>query len=137
MLDWRRIRHAAVTVAISTGTASDARSNRALPPVQPKQRPVLVVLLVVVFLTGLAAALFANGGYVDRKRLEARREAANIELDRQLQRVHGLRREVDSLARDSLARERLAREELGYTRSGEMIFLLAEPSEQAVKADSP
>ncbi len=98
-----------------------------------KQRPALLVLLLLVFLTGSAAALFANGGYVERKRLEARRNKANIELDRQLQRVHGLRREVDLLTRDSLARERLAREELGYTRRGEMIFLLAEPPESPTK----
>ncbi len=87
----------------------------------------MLVLLVLVFLTGSAAALFANGGYVERKRMEARRGASNIELDRQLGRVHALHREVDALARDSLARERLAREELGYTRRGEMLFLLAEP----------
>jgi len=133
MIDWRRIRRAAVTVAISTGRASAARAgNGTRPagrPVAARQRPALFVLLVLVFLTGSAAALFASGGYVERKRLEARRDAANVELDRQLGRVHALRREVDALTRDSLARERLAREELGYTRSGEMIFLLAEPSE--------
>ena len=81
-----------------------------------------------IWFTGLSAS-----GKSTIKRLEARRHKANIELDRQLQRVHGLRREVDSLARDSLARERLAREELGYTRRGEMIFLLAEPPENPTK----
>ena len=91
------------------------------------------MLLVLVFLTGSAAALFANGGYVERKRLEARRDASNIDLDRQLARVHGLRREVHALARDSIARERLAREELGYTRRGEMLFLLAEPPDSPKK----
>jgi len=141
MLDWRRIRHAAVTVAISTGRPSDARrsageesgTRRSGRLQHAKQRPAMLVLLLVVFLTGSAAALLANGGYVERKRLEARRDASNIELDRQLSRVHGLRREVDALARDSLARERLAREELGYTRRGEMIFLLAEPPESPEK----
>ncbi|MCH7779982.1 MAG: septum formation initiator family protein [Acidobacteria bacterium] len=141
MVDWRRIRRSAVTVVLFTGRASDAvwsgdaasgarRSGRS---VRAKQRPALLVLLLLVFLTGSAAALFANGGYVERKRLEARRDAANVELDRQLRRVHGLRREVDLLARDSLARERLAREELGYTRPGEMIFLLAEPPQSPTK----
>ncbi len=130
-----------MTVVISTGRPSDARrsggaasgAHSSARPVHAKQRPALLVLLLLVFLTGSAAALFANGGYVERKRLEARRNKANIELDRQLQRVHGLRREVDSLARDSIARERLAREELGYTRRGEMIFLLAEPPESPAK----
>ncbi len=138
MADWRRIRRAVVTVVISTGRQSDARrsGSRARASGRPpsaKQRPALLVLLAVVFLTGSAAALFANGGYLERKRKEARRDAANIELDRQLERVHGLRREVDDLAHDSLARERLAREELGYSRRGEMIFLLAEPPESPKK----
>jgi len=92
-----------------------------------KQHTVTWLLLALVFLTGSAAALFGRGGMVERRNLEARRHAANIELDRRLQRVHDLRREVGRLRGDSLARERLAREELGYTRRGEMIFLLAEP----------
>jgi cell division protein FtsB len=96
----------------------------------------MLVLLTLVFITGSVAALFANGGYVERKRMETRRSVANIKLDRQLKRVHDLRREVDALARDSLARERLAREELGYTRRGEMIFLLAEPP-QSIKKNEP
>ena len=136
MIDWRRIRRAAVTVAISTGRPTDARRNdgsESRLAARPKQRPAMLVLLLLVFLTGSAAALFANGGYVERKRMEARRDSANIELDRELKRVHGLRREVEALARDSLARERLAREELGYTRRGEMIFLLAEPPENREK----
>jgi len=95
----------------------------------------MYVVLVLVFMTGSAAALFANGGHLERRRLESRRDTSNIELDRQLQRVHGLRQEVDSLAGDSLARERLAREELGYTRRGEMIFLLAEPPENSKNND--
>ncbi len=141
MLDWRRIRKAAVTVAIRTARPSDARRpddvESATRHRRARQRPALVVLLALVFLTGSAAALFANGGYFERKRMEARRDAANVELDRQLKRVHELRGEVDALARDSLARERLAREELGYTRRGEMVFLLAEPRESPEKATLP
>jgi cell division protein FtsB len=141
MLDWRRIRRAVVTVAISTGRPSDAARNAGSysdmrspgGARRAKQRPALFVLLVLVFLTGSAAALFGNGGYLESKRLEARRDASNIDLDRQLARVHGLRREVDALSRDSIARERLAREELGYTRRGEMLFLLAEPPESLEK----
>jgi len=139
MIDWHRIRHAAVTVAVSTGRPSDARRSgtESERPAHPRQRPAMLVLLMLVFLTGSAAALFANGGYLERKRREARRDAANVELDRQLKRVHGLRREVQALAGDSLARERLAREELGYTRRGEMIFLLAEPPETSKKEPLP
>jgi len=139
MIDWRRIRRAAITVAISTGRPTDARRGAAAGSPgrvqRAKQRPALVVLLALVFLTGSAAALFANGGYVERKRMEARRDSANIELDRQLQLVHGLRQEVDALARDSIARERLAREELNYTRRGEMVFLLAEPQKSPEKVE--
>ncbi|NIQ85688.1 MAG: hypothetical protein GTN83_12910 [Acidobacteria bacterium] len=141
MLDWRRIRKAAVTVAIRTGRPRDARrpqeTARAERRRRAKQRPALLVLLALVFLTGSAAALFANGGYLERKRMEARRDAANIELEKQLKRVHELRKEVDALARDSLARERLAREELNYTRRGEMVFLLAEPPESPKKEVAP
>jgi cell division protein FtsB len=143
LLDWRRIRRAVVTVAISTSRPADARRSRGdvsdPAPVESalraRQRPALFVLLTLVFMTGSAAALFANGGHLERKRLEARRDASNVELDRQLHQVHSLRQEVDSLAGDSLARERLAREELGYTRSGEMIFLLAEPPEDSKNRD--
>lgn len=138
MSRWRSIRRAAVTVAIATGPPTDARRHdqnaeskrtRGGRAAAARHRPAAMVLLLLVFLTGSAAALFANGGYVERKRMESRRDAANVELDRQLRRVHALHRDVDLLTRDSLARERLAREELGYTRRGEMIFLLAEPEE--------
>ena len=44
-----------------------------------------------------------------------------------MRRVHELRHDVERLRRDTFARERLAREELGYSREGEVIFLLAEP----------
>jgi len=141
MVDWRRIRRAAVTVVVSTGRPSDARRSGGAGSgartsgrsVRAKRRPAVFVLLGVVFLMGSAAALFASGGFIEHKRLEARRDAANIELDRQLERVHALRREVEGLSSESLARERLAREELGYTRRGEMIFLLAEPPESPKK----
>jgi cell division protein FtsB len=139
MIDWRRIRRAAVTVAIRRPGGSDARrhdgrnsaSRGVLVSVRGPQRRAVWVLFALVFLTGSAAALLANGGHAERGTLELRRDAANVELDRQLQRVHALRREVQRLHGDSLARERLAREELGYTKRGEMVFLLAEPSKTA------
>ena len=80
-----------------------------------------------VLVAGFAAALFAQGGILERRRLEAAQAEANAELDRQLRRVHLLRQEVQQLSGASLARERLAREELNYSREGELIFLLAEP----------
>ena len=134
-MDFRRITRSAVTVSLGARGQTDAR--RAEPgkdgevrrgPVRAKQKPVFLVLLVLVFLTGTATALFAQGGMLERRRLEATQAGANVELDRQLRRVHELRRDVHQLRGDSLARERLAREELGYSREGEVIFLLAEPS---------
>ncbi len=131
MVDWQRLRSSAVTVSFGTGRRTDASregtgSQRGVSG-GGRPRPVAVVLLFAVFLTGSVAALFASGGYVERRGLEQRRDAANIELDRRLKRVHELRRDVMQLSSDSIARERLAREELGYMRRGEMIFLLAEP----------
>ena len=131
MVDWQRFRLSAVIVSLGAGSRTDARRQAADGKRghtgTGRPRPAAMVMLLVVFMTGSAAALFANGGFVERRSLEQRRDAANIELDQRLKRVHGLRYDVEQLQRDSLARERLAREELGYSRRGEMIFLLAEP----------
>ena len=134
-MKFRRISRSAVTVSIGARGRTDARPNEPgkgpgsrRTATRPRQKPVFMVLVVLVFLTGSAAALFAQGGYLERKRLESDEAAASVELDRQLRRVHALHRDVRRLSEDSLARERLAREELGYSREGEVIFLLAEPS---------
>jgi len=134
-MDFRRITRSAVTVSIGARGQTDARRAEAgedrgvrRGATRTKQKPVFLFLVVVVFLTGTATALFARGGLLERRRLEATQTGANLELDRQLRRVHDLRRDVYRLSGDSLARERLAREELNYSREGEVVFLLAEPS---------
>ena len=147
MLDWLApgIRRAVVTVAISTGrrramrlatpVRTRTRVRRGLPGGRSNDRR-CSSCWCWCFSRVRRSALFANGGYLER--IEAWRPGAKPRTskrrDRQLARVHvRLRREVDALACDSIARERLAREELGYTRRGEMLFLLAEPPESPEK----
>ena len=119
----------AITLATRTG-ASSRRRGDASDRQARKQSKLVWALFAVVFLSGSGAALFAKGGLVDRKRLEREYARENAQLDSLLSDIHQLNTEVSLLKSDPSARERLAREELGYSKRGEMVFLLAEPPEK-------
>jgi len=136
---WSALKKGAVAVTLVTAAATDARPNDGkatrYDPAQRRRRERhqkgAVILFAIVFLTGSAAALFAKGGHLERRRMERRVQLAAKVLDGQLRDVHKLQRQVSEINRDPVARERLAREELGYSRRGEIVFLLAEPDENS------
>ncbi len=111
-------------------SGSEARSgeSRLRRLIRLRLRPI-AALLVLLFVTGLAVAVFAERGWVDLRhaRNELNDLAARVEAQQAT--VVALRREVQLLTDDPSAVESIAREELGYARPGEIIFLL--PNEGA------
>jgi len=87
-------------------------------------RKITVLALCGVFAAGTATALFGKGGYLELQRL--RRECATVRLEVEQQRVEvlELQDQVQRLEHDPMARERIAREQLGFSRPGEITFIL-------------
>ncbi|HZN55372.1 MAG TPA: septum formation initiator family protein [Candidatus Polarisedimenticolaceae bacterium] len=90
-----------------------------------RQRSV-VIALTIVFLGGSAAALFGDRGYLDVRRQRAQYRQMRADYQAHLNRVQGMKREVDRLKSDPTAVERIAREELGYVAKDEITLLLPE-----------
>ena len=88
------------------------------------RRRVTVLVLGAIFVGGTAAALFAEGGYLELRRLRGQRERLTAEVEAQRAEVAALGEEVRRLVEEPLARERIAREKLGLAREGEITFLL-------------
>ena len=88
-----------------------------------KQRGAIAAL-VIVFLGGVAAALFGDRGYLDVERQRLRFRELRDAHAAHLQRVEALKHEVDRLKTDPSAVERIAREDLGYVARNELTLLL-------------
>jgi len=91
-----------------------------------------IVLLSLIFVGGVAAALFGDRGYLDVARQRAKQREMKQEFDDHLARVQALKKQVDRLRTDATAVERIAREELGYVAPGEITLLL--PGEDPAEA---
>jgi cell division protein FtsB len=113
---------------------TDAAANEAgRPGVAPdpiverkklRQQRGVVAALVLVFMGGIAAALFGDHGYLDAQRQERRfRELKELHEANQL-RVEAIRKDIERLRSDPAAIERIAREDLGYVAPGELTLLL-------------
>jgi cell division protein FtsB len=83
-----------------------------------------IALLSLVFLGGVAAALFGDRGYLDVARQRTKRLEMKQEFDAHLKRIQALKRDVDRLKSDPFAVERIAREQLGYVARDEVTLLL-------------
>ena len=131
-MDWRRLRYPDDEVAQRTELPTDAR--RAGPrrgEVDAEQRRarrlrrrVTLFLLGAIFVTGSVAALLADGGYLEARRLQRQRSDLESQVEQQQARVWRLEREVKALESERMALERIAHEELGYSKPGEITFLL-------------
>jgi cell division protein FtsB len=145
-MDWLRLRKRAVEATFVTEYPTDARrsieDDRAGEPDpdlelgRKLRRRVMVFILYTIFISGLVAAMFGQGGLLDLLRLHEDLGTARAELAEQQARVQSLRRQVERLRSDPAARERVAREELGLVKPGEVVFLLprGEDDEEEPKA---
>ncbi|MDX1388930.1 MAG: septum formation initiator family protein, partial [Acidobacteriota bacterium] len=109
------------------GIGSPERHGRPDPEAERNRRlrdRVLLFLLVLVFVSGTAAALFGERGYFDLRRTRVEEQSLQREVDEQLDRVRELKKQVRELKDDPTAIERIAREDLGFVREGEIHFLL-------------
>jgi len=95
----------------------------------------LGLLFGLAFLAGSAAALFAEGGFLDRVQAEDALRAEQDELFERAARIRRLRAEVAELHRGERSMERIAREDLGMVREGEVTFLLTEDDGLDAAAD--
>jgi len=89
-----------------------------------RRRHGAIAALSLVFVGGVAAALFGDRGYLDVQRQASRLQELARDHDDHLKRVQALKRDVERLKRDPLAVERIAREDLGYVAAGEVTLLL-------------
>ena len=84
------------------------------------------VLFASVFLAGSAAALLAEGGYLDRLEVDRELRDAEDRLFERAARVRALRGRLEALESGPEPLERIAREQLDYVGPGEITFLLPE-----------
>jgi cell division protein FtsB len=114
---------------------SDASTSEGLarPGAQPdpeiarkrlRRQRTLIFVLTLVFLGGIAAAVFGDHGYLDVQRQRRRFLDLRAAYEADGQRVEALKREVIRLKTDPAAVERIAREDLGYVAPGEITLLL-------------
>lgn len=94
------------------------------------------LLFAFVFVAGCAVAVFARGGYLDRRESRAEVVRAEQELLEQARRIRDLRGAIRRLETDRRALERVAREELNFVREGEISFLLLEDDPYAGEGES-
>jgi len=135
-MKWPTIHKRALDMSIVGDAPTDARRSMGSPRRgepdpeiarrQRLHRRVAGLCIGAVFLVGLAAALVGRGGYVELRRLSAERDAARQAVALQRARVEAEERAVRALQGEPEARERIAREQLGYTRPGEVTFVLPE-----------
>ena len=88
-----------------------------------RQRGAIAAFLLI-FVGGMAAALFGDHGYLDVKRQRLRYDELKAVHAQRLERVDTLRREIDRLRDDPSAIERIAREDLGFVAKDEITLLL-------------
>jgi cell division protein FtsB len=138
-MDWLRLRRRAAEATFVVEYPTDARramddprATELDPDLERKRklrRGARAFILYTVFVAGVVAALFGDGGLTDLLRLQRDLRSARAELSAQQRKVDLLRRDILSLERDPAASERIAREELGLALPGEYLFLLPEESE--------
>jgi cell division protein FtsB len=120
----------------ASATADVPRAGVAPDPAivrkQTRKRRGAILALVLVFMAGVAAALFGDRGYLDVQRQQRRLRELRESSEARQQRVAALNREIDRLKVDPSAVERIAREELGYVAPGEITLLL--PAETPANA---
>ena len=87
------------------------------------------ILFASVFLAGTAAAVLAEGGYLDRVEADRELREAQDRLFEHAAGVRELRARLEALESGPEPLERIAREQLDYVRPGEITFLL--PDDEA------
>lgn len=95
------------------------------------------VLFGSVFLAGSAAALFAEGGYLDRLDADRALRQAQDRLFERAAGVRELRARLVALESGPEPLERIAREQLDYVGPGEITFLLPEDDPFPVDTNGP
>ena len=108
----------------AVATLAGARGNPGKLPRLPIGRSTLAAALAIVFLAGIATAIFGSRGVLDVARSREELREIEAQVAARMESVAALRREVQRLKSDRLATERIARESLGYVRPGEITFLL-------------
>jgi cell division protein FtsB len=133
------------------GAASDARPDTFFPSdARPAEEPApgkapdpdrerrrrlyrstIALFLGTIFIAGSAAALIGNHGYLGLRRSRQELALLRAKVDKKYAEVTELRKEVERLKSDPRAVERIAREHLGFTKPGEVTFLLPLESDRA------
>ncbi|MBD3866561.1 MAG: septum formation initiator family protein [Acidobacteria bacterium] len=106
-------------------------------PVKDVSRNLVKVLVVTIFVAGLAALVFGEHGLMDVRRSKKELREVRQKVREKRETVARLRAEVNRLESDPMALERVAREQLNLAKPGEYIILLprepdwGKPPEQA------
>lgn len=101
------------------------------------RRGVALFVLAMIFMAGTAAALFGERGYRDVRRSGKELDKLQRDVDEELTRLLELKSEVKRLQKDPTAIERIAREQLGFSKKGEIQFLLPWDEEQDGLGEGP
>ena len=87
-------------------------------------RSTIALFLGTIFIAGSGAALIGNRGYLGLRRSRQELTLLQAKVDKKYAEVTELKKEVDRLNSDPRAVARIAREQLGFTKTGEVTFLL-------------
>ena len=94
------------------------------PPVLPRRRKTLHLLLIFVTLVLVLDALVGEKGLLETMRARRQHRELTASIERLRSENGQLREEARRLLEDPSAIESLAREELGLIRPGEMLFIV-------------